>query len=256
MSNSKRFHIVTVVKDFELYEESIKNNEFTKDCDLITYDNSKEDISVTQRYNDFLENHLKKIAPNDWIVFCNQGFKFLEDFKEIILGLEPNSIYGVMGAKTKRKFSWKRFKFLDEIAKVGGIIKDENHVPKQRSRKEQKIKLVENIDSCCMIINAELLQDFHLNFNEKLPYFFFIEEFCLAALYKYKIKAHVIPVDAFFLGPQEFPPEYYESKDYLKTEYHLNNFASYNTIELNSTRYSLENMVETVVETVVGICRD
>jgi hypothetical protein len=251
-----KIHIVTVVKDFELYESSIKSNEFIKNCNLITYDNSQEDISITQRYNDFLENHLKKISANDWIIFCNQGFSFMEDVKEIIKTLEPNSIYGVMGAKTKRKFSWRRFKFIDEIAKVGGVITDEDYIPKKRSKKEQKLKMVENIDSCCMLINAELLQDFHLNFNEKLPYFFFIEEFCLAALYKYKIKSYVLPLDAFFLGPQEFPPEYYESKDYLKAEYHLSNFASYNTVELHPTRYSLENMVETVVETVVGIVRD
>jgi hypothetical protein len=251
-----KIYIVTVVKDFELYEKSIKNNEFMKDCNLITYDNSQEDISITQRYNDFLENHLKKIAPNDWIIFCNQGFSFLEDFKELLKTLEPNSIYGIRGAKTKRKFSWLRFKFLNEVVKVGGVVSDEDYTPKKRSRKEQKLKQVDNVDSCCMIINAELLQDFHLDFNEKLPYFFFIEEFCMAALYKYKIKSYILPVDAFFLGSQEFPPEYYESKDYLKAEYHLNNFASFNTVELNSTRYSLENMVETVVETVVGIVKD
>ncbi|MBU8901962.1 MAG: hypothetical protein KOO69_04420, partial [Victivallales bacterium] len=236
MSKSK-FHIVTVVKDFNLYEESIKNNEFTKDCNLIVYDNVQEDISITQRYNDFLENHLGKIAPNDWVIFCNQGFKFIEDFKELVLSLEPNSIYGIMGIKSQRKFSWWRCKFINEIVKVGGVVSDEDYTPKQRSRKDQKIKAVENIDSCCMIVNAELLQDFHLNFNEKLPYFFFVEEFCLAALYKYKIKSHVLPLNAFFIGPQEFPPNYYESKDYLKTEYHLNNFSSYNTVELHSTRY-------------------
>lgn len=251
-----KFHIVTVVKDFELYEESIKNNEFTKDCDLVAYDNSREDISITQRYNDFLENHLPKISPRDWIIFCNQGFTFLEDFKEIIKRLEPNAIYGVMGAKTRRKFSWRHFKFLNEIVKVGGVFTDKDCIPQPHSHKELKLKQVDNIDSCCMIINAELLQDFHLTFNEKLPFFFFVEEFCLAALYKYKIKAHVLPLNAFFLGPQEFPPEYYDSKDYLKTEYHLSDFAGYNTVELNSTRYSLENMVETVVETVVGIVRD
>ena len=251
-----KFHIVTVVKDFELYEESIKNNEFMKDCNLVTYDNSQEDISITQRYNDFLENHLKNISPTDWIIFCNQGFSFLEDFKKIITNLEPNCIYGVMGAKNKRKFSWRRFKFINEVVKVGGVITDPDYVPQKRSGKDQKIKQVENIDSCCMIVNAELLQDFHLTFNEKLPFFFYIEEFCLAALYKYKIKSQILPLDAFFLGPQEFPPEYYESKDYLVTEYHLSNFASYNTVELHPTRYSLENMVETVVETVVGITRD
>jgi hypothetical protein len=251
-----KIYIVTVVKDFELYEKSIKDNEFMKDCNLITYDNSQEDVSITQRYNDFLENHLSKISPNSWIIFCNQGFSFLEDFKAQLKALEPNSIYGIRGAKTKRKFSWTHFKFINEVVKVGSVISDEDYTPKPRSRKDQKLKQVDNLDSCCMIINAELLQDFHLNFNEKLPYFFFIEEFCLAALYKYKIKSQVLPLDAFFLGPQEFPPEYYESKDYLKAEYHLNKFASYNTVELHSTRYSLENMVETVVETVVGIVRD
>jgi len=251
-----KFHIVTVVKDFDLYEESIKNNEFMKDCDLVAYDNSSEDISITQRYNDFLENHLKNISPTDWIIFCNQGFSFLEDFKELVKSLEPNAIYGVMGAQNRRKFSWRRFRFLDEIVKVGGVVMDKDYVPQKRSGKDRKLKQVENIDSCCMIVNAELLQDFHLNFNEKLPYFFFVEEFCLAALYKYKIKSKVLPLDAFFLGPQEFPPEYYDSKDYLKEEYHLSNFASYNTVELHPTRYSLENMVETVVETVVGIVRD
>ena len=255
MSKSK-IHIVTVVKDFELYEESIKNNEFMKDCNLTTYDNSKEDISITQRYNDFLENHLKKISPTDWIIFCSEGFSFLEDFKGLIKKLEPNAIYGVMGAKIKRKFSWRHFKFLNEIVKVGGVISDKDYVHQKRSSRDQKLKPVENIDSCCMIINAELLQDFHLTFNEKLPFYFFIEEFCLAALYKYKIKSQVLPLDAFFLGLQEFPPEYYESKDYLITEYNLSNFASYNTVELHPTRYSLENMVETVVETVVGIVRD
>ena len=255
MAKSK-FHIVTVVKDFDLYEESIKNNEFMKDCDLVTYDNSQEDVSITQRYNDYLENHLKDISPTDWIIFCNQGFSFLEEFKDYIKTLEPNAIYGVIGAKNKRKFSWRRFRFIDEIVKVGRVITDPDYVPLKRSPKDRKLKLVENIDSCCMIINAELIQDFHLTFNEKLPFFFYVEEFCLAALYKYKIKSKIVPLDAFFLGPQEFPPEYYESKDYLKEEYHLSNFASYNTVELHPTRYSLENMVETVVETVVGIVRD
>ena len=254
MAKSK-VYIVTVVKDFDLYEESIKTNKFMKECTLVTYDNSQEDISISQRYNDFLENHLHNISPRDWIIFCNQGFSFMEDFQNVLEKLEPNNIYGVMGVKNKRKFSWRHFKFISENQKVGGVCIDKDHTHR-RTRSEQKLRQVDNLDSCCMIVNAELLQDFHLTFNEKLPFFFYVEEFCLAALYKYKIKSYVLPLDAYFLGPEEFPPEYYESKDYLKAEYHLSNFAGYNTVELHPTRYSLENVVETVVETVVGICRD
>ncbi|MDD5598581.1 MAG: hypothetical protein PHV82_11605 [Victivallaceae bacterium] len=256
MAKKPKIYIVTVVKDFDLYEESIKTNPYMKDCVLVTYDNSQEDVSITQRYNDFLENHLDDISPKDWIVFCNQGFSFMEDFTEMVLNLEPNAIYGVMGAATRKKFSWRRFRFVNHIVKVGGVIKDKENLPEKSSRKDRKVKPVDTVDSCCMMVNAELLQDFHLNFNEKLPFFFFIEEFCFAALYKYKIKSYVLPLDAYYLGPQEFPPEYYESKEYLRAEYHLNDFASYNTVELHPTRYSLENMVETVVETVVGIVKD
>ncbi|MDD5727046.1 MAG: hypothetical protein PHV59_00645 [Victivallales bacterium] len=254
MTKSK-VYIVTVVKDFDLYEESIKNNEFMKGCTLVTYDNSLEDISITQRYNDFIENHLKDISPRDWIIFCNQGFSFLEDFRPLLNTLEPNNIYGIMGVRSRRKFSLRRFRFVNENLKIGKVYTDLNE-SRRRTRKEQKLQAVDNLDSSCMIINAELLQDFHLSFNEKLPYFFYVEEFCLAAMYKYKIKAYVVPLDAYFLGPEEFPPEYYESKDYLKAEYHLSNFTGYNTVELHPTRYSLENVVETVVETVVGIYRD
>ncbi len=255
MSKPKTY-IVTVVDDLKLYDKSVKSNQYMKNCSLITYDNTQENISIAQRYNDFLENHLKKISPSSWIIFCNQGFSFLEEFEKILKSLEPNIIYGVVGAETRRRFSWRRFRFGNEIIKVGGVSDDRDSAPKVYSRKERKHRQVDTIDSCCMIINAELLQDFHLNFNEQLPFYFFVEEFCLAAFYKYKIKSHVLPLNAFYVFPEEFPPEYYESKDYLKAEYHLNNFASYNTVELHPTRYSLDNMVETVVETVVGICRD
>ena len=253
MRRSKTY-IVTVVDDWELYEESIKSNPYMKDCSLITYDNTQEKVSIAQRYNDFVENHLNDISPGSWIIFCNQGFSFVEDFKGILKTLEPNFIYGIMGAETKRKFSWRRFRFCNEIVKIGRVTEDKN-IP-LKPRKERKLKPAETVDSCCMIINAELMQDFHLNFNEKLPFYFYIEEFCLAAFYKYKIKSMVLPLDAFYIVPREFPPEYFDSKDYLKTEYHLKDFVTYGTVELHPTRYSLDNMVETVVETVVGICRD
>ncbi|MDD5699210.1 MAG: hypothetical protein PHH77_11390 [Victivallaceae bacterium] len=255
MSKSKT-HVVTVVSDFELYEKCVKSNPYLKDCVLTAYDNSREAISIVQRYNDFIENHLRKISPHDWIIFCNQEFGFLEDFKELLNTLAPNSIYGIMGAEIKRKFSWRRFRFCDKLFKIGKVFDDPGQAPPPRFRRQRKLKQVETLDSCCMMVNAELLQDFSLSFNEKLPFYFYVEEFCLAAFYKYKIKSYVLPLNAFYACPREFPPEYFESRDYLKAEYHLRNFASYGTVELHPTRYSLDNMVETVVETVVGIYRN
>jgi hypothetical protein len=226
-----------------------------KDCKLFPYDNTRIDISFTQRYNDFLENHLAKISPSSWIIFCDQGFSFAEDFKKTLRTLAPNCIYGVMGAESRRRFSWKHFKFVNEIVKVGGVMEDRDRVPPTK-RRFKKPRHVDTIDGCCMIVNAELLQDFHLSFNEKLPFYFYVEEFCLAAFYKYKIKSMALPLNAYYTIPKEFPPEYYESRDYLKAEYNLDNFACYGAVQPNPTRYSLDNMVETVIETVVGIYKD
>ena len=254
MFNSK-VHIVTVVNDFYVYNETIKDNQYMKDCELIVRDNTQEDISIAQRYNDFLENHLHEISPHDWLVFCDQGFCFLEDFKDVLKTLAPNAVYGIMGARAKRKFSWRKFKFVNEIVKIGGVTQDlESHVPHKR-RKAGKVSQVDTLDGCCLIVNAELLQDFHLGFSEKLPFYFFVEEFCLAAYYKYKIKSYVLPLDAYYVAPTEFPPEYYESRDYLKAEYQLKDFASYATVDMHPTRYSLDNMVETVIETVTSVTR-
>ncbi|MBI5325969.1 MAG: hypothetical protein HZB41_11975 [Ignavibacteriae bacterium] len=92
-----KIDFVTVVNDSEQYEKYfVKNNNVNKN-NLVKYNNSTDNISITKRFNDYINNRMQ---DDTWVIFCHQDFEFREDINNILYSLDKNCIYGPVGAST------------------------------------------------------------------------------------------------------------------------------------------------------------
>ncbi len=83
--------VVSVVRDFELYERLVKNNSNYADAKFVSFDNSKENLTIPQRYNSFLNAY--DYSKPDWFVFCHEDWKLCEQ----LTFPSKDAIYGVIG---------------------------------------------------------------------------------------------------------------------------------------------------------------
>src|SRR3989339_1652540 len=96
-----KIDFVTVVNNVDMYETYYINNKNVNKHNLVMYDNNVENISITQRYNDYIKN---KMPEDTWVVFCHQDFEIHEDIETKLKNLDKNSIYGPIGAGLIRQF--------------------------------------------------------------------------------------------------------------------------------------------------------
>lgn len=49
--------IISVVRDFEMYDRLVRNNPFNKGADFSCFDNRQENLGIAARYNQFLNGY-------------------------------------------------------------------------------------------------------------------------------------------------------------------------------------------------------
>lgn len=228
--------IICVFKNTEIFDKVVKNNENLNDCKIFAYDNTQENVSITKRYNNFIDKNVLSLNTKEdfWCVFIHQDFGFMEKISEIIDPLDTNCIYGAMGVRflhgvfigkkgLERKLGLKnKLKVL-----IGRFLQGNNDFNfKEMGYKVNRPYPVETVDCCCIIIHSSLIKKHNLKFDENLNFHMYAEELCYRAKKDYKIKIKVIQIKCYHLGSGALNKAYQESVQYLKEKFKVDEVPS------------------------------
>ncbi len=226
--------LVTVVNDPDLYEKCFVNNKNVNQHNLIMYDNTTDNIPVTKRFNDYINNKMK---DDTWIVFCHQDFEIHESIEPKLGNLDKNCIYGPIGAQTINQFVFFlrmygikikkcRIGFTKKMRLKGQIYVEENGKHKLAGYKAKYLELVDTLDCCCFIIHSSLIKNINYKFDENLDWHLYSEDLSSYAKINHDIKTKIINFKASHYSPGNFDENYYLSLEYLRKKYNNNSFDS------------------------------
>ena len=227
--------IVTVVNKFDIFNKVIDENKAINNYPIIVYDNSTENIGISERYNHFID---KNIGENSdfWVIFCHQDFGFNKDPLKILNKLDKNFIYGPIGA-TRTWYSWNLNINLFSRKPISISLKQSNALLGQinQGNKGSFFKTglfllnpakVETVDCCCLIIHSSLINKHSLKFDNNTKFHLYSEEFSINAKLNYGIKTKAVQLDCFHLSPGCFNGDYHTTLDYVKKKHNLKKIIS------------------------------
>jgi hypothetical protein len=218
----------------KLYDSTIKNNGFMNRHTLHVYDNTRNNIGVSKRYNDYLSQQLPE---NAWIVFCHQDFYFEEDVASRLASLDPEFIYGPIGAGPSRQFILvlAASKYGLERCRMGFVPRTKQYgqitqkTPEKNRMKGQwicKPVIVDTVDCCCLIVHSSLVRKLNLTFDESLDWHLYAEDFCLNARFKKKVFTKAVQLKCTHLSGGTMDSAFHEALHYLKKKHATDSFAT------------------------------
>lgn len=227
--NSK---VICVVNNQEIFEKVVKNNENLKNCEYFVFDNTRENVAITKRYNSFIDKNLND--KDSWYLFIHQDFGIMQDIDSLLKKLDRNNIYGAVGVKIlKGIFFGKKgkgrnlgFKTVLKLT-IGRILQGNNDFNFKKHWCPALFQpTVDAIDCCCIMIHSSLIKKYNLRFDENLNFHLYAEELCYRAKRDYKIKTKVVQMKCFHLGQGTLDEDFEKSAKYLKEKFNLNSIPS------------------------------
>lgn len=186
-----RISIISVVTKPDVYHQAVGNNPYLTACNKTAFDNTRENLPIPARYNDFIEHNMPEDA---WLIFCHQDFEFQQDPGDIVKNLDKNCIYGPIGVTFKVSKQWhfifredRKWKPSVRVRKhlkpifLGRIKHGPLPVPTTTGTKIAAPAAVDTVDCCCLIIHLSLIRSARLRFDETFNFHLYTEDFCLAA---------------------------------------------------------------------------
>ncbi len=209
--------IISVVRDYAMYDKCVAKNSFVSNCRLEPIDNRERNEYITVCYNRMVE----KLADADtWLIFCHEDFQFLEDPALLLEKADKNSIYGPIGGVLEKKFHF----LYGELWKgsfVGLILESEKDgsCVGELGKKVPMDTVVETLDCQCVIVHSTLLKKYQLEFDERLSYDLYVEDFSINAYVKGGVKTKIIPVKCQHYSHGTIAPRFFSQSDYLYRKY-------------------------------------
>jgi len=210
--------VCCVVNNFLIYDTTVLSNSNMSQYEIHMFDNTKENIGISERYNQFIE---RKMSDDKWIIFSHQDFAFLEEISIKLNGLDRSCIYGPIGAVTENE---KRIIY-------GEINQGHNGLITKHGKKISTPHLVETVDCACIIIHSSLIKKYSLRFDEKLDFHHYAEEFCLNAKYSHDIKTKVLQVECVHASYGSLSDNFFKAVKYVQNKY--NDFKYVSTCPLD-----------------------
>ena len=209
-------YFISVVNNYELFNKCIKDNPFVKNLKnvkVVDYDNTKENISITKRYNHFINNF--DYTKEAWFIFCHCDWEILSNINEKLPQLNKNYLYGNIGSKFEI-FNGKYFKPL-----VGHCLecrRDGSGIYSSGLMYEEQEE-VDTFDCQMLMVHSSLINKYHLLFDENLSWDLYVEDFCINAK-KIGIPSYAINMECcHWSGWHTLPISYKKPLSYMNTKY-------------------------------------
>lgn len=200
--------LISVVRDFSMYERLVRNNKYCGECRFEIFDNRESNLSITVRYNSFLNSY--DYSKDAWFVFLHEDFEFLCSLHKSLEKLDKNKIYGAIGIKD---------------AETGLLVGCNLNSTKDGERLrflgipvKKPIKVL-TADCDCMIVHSSLVNRCNLRFDERLSFDFYTEDFQMAAMEKFGVETFVFPLKARHYSYGSCGARFYNQRRYLREKY-------------------------------------
>lgn len=179
--------IISVVRDFSMYERCISGNQYCSGCRLVSLDNREDNRPVPVLYNSAIRQLLEEGFVG-WMVFCHEDWQAESNIASALENLDKGSLYGVIGVDVER------YRSADLMVIKGSISQGTKDFA---SRKQVSGRDAEGpvgtFDCQCLMVHSSLFSKFTLLFDEHLQFDMYVEDFCAAAFEKYGLRSYVIP---------------------------------------------------------------
>ena len=214
--------LISVVRDFAMYDRCVKGNPFVAGVELRPVDNREKNEGIPVGYNRFLDSR----PPDEraWYVFCHEDFEWREPAAEVFapsrfpaMAVDPTaSLWGPIGAATRVRFGlyhqWCLVGSVEECRKDGTNRRTiGTAVPAGTP--------VETFDCQCLAVHSTLVQRHRLRFDEALTFDLYAEEFCLAAQQAAGTVSRVLPMAACHWSGGSVQPRYYAQEAHVNAKY-------------------------------------
>ncbi len=207
---SENIYMVSVVRDYEMYDKCVKNNPWCRDLTLVPVDNLQENKPITVRYNAFLDT----LQGEGWMVFCHEDWRLECDLRPILEGLDKNMLWGPVGV------------FVEEcrhsdFVHLNGRVK---HSQKggEGMRVVQGLEewaRVDCFDCQCLIVHSSLVKRYGLRFDENLFFDMYVEDFCVNAYERYGILSHTVRIECTHFSKGDINTRFHKALDYVREKY-------------------------------------
>jgi hypothetical protein len=226
--------IVAVVNKFDVFKSTIEHNPFMNTLPIHVYDNTRENITIPQRYNDFIENHMPE---DDWVVFCHQDFGFQESIPALVGKLDRNVIYGPIGAAPTKQLviviALSRYGV--ERSRIGIYPRSKllGQITQSTSRKTRKMgqylrrpTVVDTLDCCCLIVHSTLIRKYSMRFDNHFDWHLYAEDFSLHARKEHNVLSKAVQFKCVHLSGGSMDLDFDAKLNYLKKKYRTTEFAT------------------------------
>ena len=209
-----RIVIVSVVRDFDMYERCVRANPSAAGCECVPLDNRTRNEGVPTGYNRFLAAR----PPNEeaWYVFCHEDFQLQEPLAPLLATCDRQTLWGPIGACTHVRFGvyhqWRLTGCVEECRKDGSAVRRIGAPVPFGTR-------VETFDCQCLIVHSSLIARLRLRFDEALTFDLYVEEFCMAAHERGAVPARILPVRCRHWSGGQVQPRYRTQEAHVNAKY-------------------------------------
>ena len=211
--------IVAVVNNFETYNRCIGENQFLSEFEKIVFDNTTENIGISERYNSFIDTVLEE--DDFWVAFLHQDFMFNENPLAKIENLDKNSIYGAVGINRQLFYLQTKPKFIFKIYRrcmLGEVLQGDGNDERIIGNRVVGTPIVKTFDCCCIIVHSSVLKK--LRFDENLKFHMYAEDLCYSAK-KLGISSKVVQFECRHLSGGSRNEELEKSAQYVMKKHKL-----------------------------------
>lgn len=203
-------YIVSVVRNYDMYGRCVLDNPYCKGLKAVALDNREENLSISVRYNQFLDS----CTEPAWIIFCHEDWALGCDILPLLQELDKGSLYGPIGV-------WIRECRNSDFLEVRGRTVDG---PKDGSKAfvYRGMSLdgkVDTFDCQCLIVHNSLVREKGLRFDERLSFDLYVEDFCVSAFENYGIESRILPLECRHYSLGTIGQRFYDSLSYLREKY-------------------------------------
>ncbi len=206
--------IVSVVRNFDMYNRLVKDNYFNQGAKFVYFDNTKENKGIPERYNNFLDSY--DYTKPDWFIFCHEDWEIKENWQNRFASLDKDSLYGPVGAAGFRILNRKTL-----IAIYGRIINSNKDCSKivMLGKCVKTGKEVQTFDCQCLIVHSDLIKKYNLRFDKNLSFDLYIEDFCANAKESFNIPSRIMQLYCQHYSFGSVQLRIYEQLNYLRDKY-------------------------------------
>lgn len=201
--------IISVVRDFGMYDRLVRNNPFNQGATFYAIDNREKNEGVPVGYNSFLNQY--DFSKEDWFVFCHEDWEIQEDWMARVEQLQKESLHGPIGARVV----FNKKIVLGRIVNSGkdgtGAICIGNSF--------RTGGITGTFDCQCMLVHSSLIQRTGLRFDPNLLFDFYVEEFCIHARERYGVLSRIVALACQHYSFGNIHPRFFDAVEYVRKKY-------------------------------------